>query len=121
MEFSSKSFVKSGSTSCAYVGILTTGEPIIFVSGIVDQSDCDWALSELEELIAGGETDIVMDYSGVTYSSRQWLVVETRRCQSLNKDVNIRIRDTATLSPAYVDSERRSRQADFNRILVPNV
>ena len=48
-----------------YLGVLTGGQQIVYIGGKVTQSDCQWAIDRLDELIAETNEAIVFDYSTV--------------------------------------------------------
>jgi len=97
MEFSSKCYLDSGQDKTIYQGILTTGEPIVFINGIVDREDCKWALDAIEELIESGQREIVFDCGGVINVAQSWFKSQVLRRESESGCVSkIQIRDFQT-------------------------
>ena len=82
-------------SSCIYVGNLAGGEPVVFISGIVDQSDYRWAMKALDDLIADGQEEVVFDYSGVKNISQAWFARQARIREHTSRGrVQIFLRDS---------------------------
>ena len=94
MEYQSEYFNASVSNDCLYQGVLITGEPVLCISGAVNEEDCSWAIQSLDDLIADGKRRIVFDYSGVEKFVKSWFSKKIQqRVAAFEGDLKIRIRD----------------------------
>ena len=94
MDYKSDYFDASVSNDCLYQGVLITGEPVLCISGRVNEEDCCWAIQSLDDLIADGKRQIVFDCSGVEKFVKNWFSKKIQqRVAAFEGDLKIRIRD----------------------------
>jgi len=75
-------------------------------------------MTELDELIHDGEQRIVVDFSGVTFASRQWLDFETQSRKSLNPAISIVVRESVPIPAAQPERKQVGSKARFGKLLV---
>lgn len=94
-------------SKCSYAGFLTSGEPIVSISGFVNEADCQWVFDKLDSLIADGQTTIVFDYSGVQNVAFAWFESQIRiRERGSNGTIKIKVRHSADGPDAKQTAER---------------
>jgi len=101
---------------------LSSGDPIICISGVVNEKDCAWAIESLDELITEGERRIVFDFSGVEQMVKQWLVKSIRKRElEFEGDLKIRIRDKGRKPGnvfSHIENRRRANLSDTHHSIM---
>lgn len=85
----------TNSRNNVYVGTLTNGKPIVYIGGHVEESDCQWAMEMLDDLLNQGKQEIVVDYDSVRNMTHAWFASQIRiRKRRFKELVKISARDS---------------------------
>ena len=116
MDYKNKCSDASTSDGCLYQGVLITGEPILCISGSVNEDDCQWAIESLDDLISDGKRQIVFDCSGIERYVKNWFAKKIQnRVSEFEGDLRIQIRDMTNNLNIEISRTKKAKSPKLNR------